>query len=363
MNPPTTPRTSGQLVPNGFLEDNYPRNMWWVAARADEITTAPLARWILEMPVVLYRTAQGTPVALYDRCPHRWAPLSEGRVEGDQLVCPYHGMTFGTDGVCTHVPTQGKVPKSACVRSYPLRESGAFVWIWMGDPEEIENHDPPVDLSYTTDPDWSVVLGYYEVAANWVLIRENVLDLTHIAHLHTNTFKQNDWNAVPEISMQGDVVMYRQEFGLAPLSPLFCHAMGLSETKPVTRVQKGTMASLAVSFSDWNVHDPEPEPGRRSDFLMRGCHITTPAERGVTHYYWGAAFDIADVPDDIIARSEASVIAAFDEDKRLLERMQSQIGKDPLGLEYPEISLAADGAGVRVRRVLQRRLAAEREGT
>ncbi len=353
-------KTRGQVIPNGFLEDNYPRNMWWVAARADEITSEPLARWILEMPLVLYRTADGTPAALYDRCPHRWAPLSQGRVEGDKIVCPYHGMQFATDGACTHVPTQSAVPNSACVRSFPLRESGSFVWIWTGDPDAIDDHDPPVDLTYTANPDWSVVLGYYEVAANWVLIRENVLDLTHIAHLHTNTFRQNDWNAVPEVSQEGDVIIYRQEFGPAPLSPLFCHAMGFNETKLVTRVQVGTMASLAVSFSDWNVHDPEPKPGRRADFLMRGCHITTPAERGKTHYFWGAGFDIAGVPDAVIAISRENVVAAFDEDKHLLERMQSQIARDPRGLDYPEISLAADGAGVRVRKVLQRKLAAER---
>ena len=150
-----------QRISNGFLGDNYPRNMWWVAARVDEITTTPVARWILEMPVVLYRTEDGTPVALDDRCPHRWAPLSEGRVEGNQIVCPYHGMRFSSDGMCTHVPTQNDIPADACVRSYPLRESGAFVWIWMGDPEAIDDHEPPVDLAYTADPEWSVALGYY----------------------------------------------------------------------------------------------------------------------------------------------------------------------------------------------------------
>ncbi|MGI9480418.1 MAG: Rieske 2Fe-2S domain-containing protein [Hyphomicrobiaceae bacterium] len=355
----TFPARNGQRIANGMLEDNYPRNMWWVAAMADEVTDKPLAKWLLELPIVLFRLQDGTPVALDDRCPHRWAPLSDGRVVDDQIVCPYHGMAFGKDGACTHVPTQGTIPSTARVQSYPLVESGAFIWIWMGDKEEIENSPPPVDMSYTTNPDWSVVTGYYEVATNWVLIRENVLDLTHIAHLHTNTFKQDDWNSVPDVAMEGDVVIYRQEFDLAPLSPLFCHAMGLSETKPIKRVQEGRMESLAVSFSDWNVHDPEPTAGARSDFLMRGCHIVTPAQRGTTHYYWGAAFDIADVPADICEKTKASVIAAFDEDKGLLERMQTMIGADARRLDYPEVTLAADGAGVRVRQVLQRKLAAE----
>ena len=58
----------GQFLANGMLEDNYPRNMWWVAAHSREVTEKPLARWLLETPVVLYRLADGTPAALYDRC-------------------------------------------------------------------------------------------------------------------------------------------------------------------------------------------------------------------------------------------------------------------------------------------------------
>ena len=348
---------TGQRIANGMLEDNYPRNMWWIAARADEISDKPIARWLLELPVVLYRLADGTPVALDDRCPHRWAPLSQGKVINDKIVCPYHGMEFAADGHCTKVPTQSQIPNRACVRSYPLRESGAFVWIWMGDPDAID-HDP-VDMSYTDHPDWSFVTGYYEVAANWVLIRENVLDLTHIAFLHANTFKQNDWVNPPEAFMDGETVVYRQAFEAAPLSPLFCAGMGLPEDKPVERVQEGRMPSLAVSFSDWNVHDPAPEAGRRADFLMRGCHIVTPAQRGRTHYFWGAAFDVPDVPKDVAEKTKKSIIAAFDEDKELLEIMQRQISEDPRGLNYPEVSLGADSAGVKVRQVLKKKLAAE----
>ena len=353
-------QSSGQRLSNGMLEDNYPRNMWWVAARADEITEKPLARWLLEMPVVLYRLADGTPVALDDRCPHRWAPLSAGHVENDQIICPYHGMEFASDGKCSKIPSQDKIPASACVRSYPLHESGAFIWIWMGDPDDIDNHDPPVDMSYTTDPSWTAVLGYYEVAVNWVLIRENVLDLTHIAYLHKSTFRQNDWENVPEVTMEGDTVIYRQDFPVGPLSPLFCHAMGFSETKPVKREQEGRMPSLAVSFSDWIVHDPEPEAGARADFLMRGCHIVTPSVRGRTHYYWAAAFDIANLAPELCERTQKSVTEAFDEDKALLERMQAQISQDPRGVNFTEINRQGDTAGTRVRMVLQKKLAAER---
>jgi len=351
-------KNSYQLIPNGMLEDNYPRNMWWCAARIDEVTEKPLARWLLEKPVVLYRLADGTPVALDDRCPHRWAPLSQGKVVDDQLICPYHGMEFGPDGVCTKVPTQSTVPNSARVQSYPLRESGLYVWIWMGDPEKIDQD--PVDLSYMTDPGWSVLSGYYHVNANWVLLRENVLDLTHIAFLHADTFKQDDWDRVPEIKMDGETIIYRQEFEASPLSPLFCSAMGLEDGKVVKREQEGWMPSLAISFSEWRVHDIDAAPGERAHFKMRGVHVLTPAQRGKTHYFWTPAFDVPEISPEVAEKTRAGVISAFDEDKAILETIQRQVAEDPRGLNYPEINLAADTAGVRIRQLLRRKLKSER---
>lgn len=348
---------NGQRIPNGMLQDNYPRNMWWVAAHSDEISQKPLARWLLETPVVLYRLADGSPVALYDRCPHRWAPLSEGHVEGDRIICPYHGMQFDAAGKCTKAPTQTMMPKTAEIPSYPVREAGSFIWIWMGDQDAIDSEPP--DVSYQTDPGWTSMTGYYEVAANWVLIRENVLDLTHVAFLHKNTFKQNDWITAPESFMDGETVCYQQEFDLAPLSPLFCAGMGLPEDKPIKRNQLGRMPSLAISFSDWCVHDPEPDPGRRSDFIMRGCHIVTPSTRGHTHYFWGAAFDVPDLTEEVKTKTMAKVTEAFDEDKYLLEKMQAQIEADPRGLDFLEVTLGADGAGIKVRQILNKKLEAE----
>ena len=301
--------------------------------------------------------ADGTPAALYDRCPHRWAPLSEGHVEGDRIVCAYHGMQFDPSGQCALAPTQATAPPSAKVPSYAVKEAGAFIWIWMGDQDAIDR-DPP-DVSYQTDPGWSFVTGYYEVAANWVLIRENVLDLTHIAFLHQNTFRQNDWVSPPDTYMDGETICYEQEFDLAPLSPLFCAGMGLPEDKPIKRTQIGRMPTLAISFSDWNVHDPAPEPGRRSDFLMRGCHIVTPSKRGQTHYFWGAAFDVPELSEDVAAKTKASVVAAFDEDKHLLEKLQAQVAADPRGMDFTEVTLGADSAGVKVRQALNKKLAEE----
>ena len=358
VDPSTGLQKGMQLIPNGILEDNYPRNMWWCAAFANEVTEKPMSRWLLELPIVMYRMSDGTPVALDDRCPHRWAPLSQGKIIDDQIQCPYHGMTFGKDGMCTLVPTQDNVPKNAKVNSYPLRESGNYIWIWMGDPDAIDCE--PIDMSYTTDPAWSYVNGYYEVTANWVLIRENVMDLTHIAYLHADTFQQGDWDTAPHVSMDGDTIVYTQDFDPSPLSPLFCAGFGFPDGKVVKREQEGRMPTLAVSFSDWIVHDIEAQQGDRVDYLVRGAHVVTPAKRGTTHYFWGAAFDVPSITEEVATKTRASIKKAFDEDRALLEHMQAANESDPRGLNYPEVNLSADGAAVRVRQILKRKLKAER---
>src|SRR2546426_8057784 len=78
---------------------------WYPACRGSDLRRRPLAITLLGTPVVLWRDAAGTPRALVDRCPHRNAPLSLGRLQGDgSLECGYHGWRFSGDGHCVAVP-------------------------------------------------------------------------------------------------------------------------------------------------------------------------------------------------------------------------------------------------------------------
>ena len=80
------------------------RNQWYCAGFSDDLKEAPVAVKILGEPIVLYRASGGKAVALQDRCPHRFAPLSKGRICGANIECPYHGLEFGADGHCTKNP-------------------------------------------------------------------------------------------------------------------------------------------------------------------------------------------------------------------------------------------------------------------
>jgi len=117
------------------MTETWVRNCWYVAAPAHEIGRELLARTFLNTPVVLFRREDGTAVALEDRCSHRFLPLSKGFLVGDRVQCGYHGMEFGCDGACEHVPGQKSRPPGADIKSFPIAEKWQFVWIWMGDAE------------------------------------------------------------------------------------------------------------------------------------------------------------------------------------------------------------------------------------
>src|ERR1700692_2284553 len=107
-------RPSTRRSPPMFL-----RNFWYVAAYGHEVTRSPFGRIILGEPIVFFRTEDGTPVALEDRCAHRHLPLSMGRLVGDLLQCHYHGLCYDGTGQCVKVPGQEAIPPAARVKAYP----------------------------------------------------------------------------------------------------------------------------------------------------------------------------------------------------------------------------------------------------
>src|SRR5258708_2790026 len=104
------------------------KNLWYVAAWSHEVSDAPTAVKVIGEPIVLYRRSDRTVVAFEDRCPHRNAPLSLGRIEGDDLRCMYHGLRFGCDGVCKEVPGTDAPPLGATVRVFPVVERSSWIW-------------------------------------------------------------------------------------------------------------------------------------------------------------------------------------------------------------------------------------------
>ena len=99
----------------------------------------------------MYRQSDGQVCALEDACWHRLVPLSKGRLDGDTVVCGYHGLKYNAQGRCTYMPSQETINPSACVRSYPVVERHRFVWLWMGDPALADPALVP-DMHWNDDP-------------------------------------------------------------------------------------------------------------------------------------------------------------------------------------------------------------------
>ena len=127
-----------------------------------------MSRWpgaASDVPIVLFRTSDGSAVALEDRDAHKPYPLSLGRVDGDTIVSGYSGFVYDARGRCVQVPTQDEIPVGARVRAYPVHDDGVFVWCWLGDPARSACGLRRRSAG-CSDPDWTTVGDGWETGAN-----------------------------------------------------------------------------------------------------------------------------------------------------------------------------------------------------
>jgi len=123
-------------VDYGAPQDSTPQGDWQCAAVSHDLPAhKPLAVTLDGKAIVLYRQANGAPVAMDDRCPHRWSPLSDGRVEGDHIVCPQHGFQFCPRGHLVQAPGQASMPGVGSARVYPVLEKDQAIWIQLAAPD------------------------------------------------------------------------------------------------------------------------------------------------------------------------------------------------------------------------------------
>jgi len=164
------------------------RAYWYPLCRTDDLPPhRPLAATLLGDPLVLFRDETGAPRCLADRCPHRSAPLSLGRVEAGRVECPYHGWQFDGAGACVRIPSLAaglSMPAGARVRPYPCVVRAGFVWVWPGDPSQADNG--AVLGRDDTDPH-ALVTGVRDLDVDHGLVIENLLDLAHAPFTHDGT--------------------------------------------------------------------------------------------------------------------------------------------------------------------------------
>jgi phenylpropionate dioxygenase-like ring-hydroxylating dioxygenase large terminal subunit len=340
----------------------YLRNVWYVIARSDEI--APdrlLPRKALGEDLVLYRRADGAPVAMIDRCAHRLAPLSAGRLEGDRLRCMYHGLLFDPSGRCVDVPGQERIGPNLRVRAFPVVERHKTVWIWMGDPELAEPATIP-DAHWLDDPAWRSLPGYVHYdRANYLLIIDNLLDFSHLGFVHENTLGGGRVSAEvrSEVERHDWGVRIRRLYEAVPL-PAYLKNLATFDG-PVDRWQiydfrlAGNL--LTMDFGSAPAGKGALEGERPKDALVfQTVQALTPETDRSTHYFWNVANNFNLDNPSITAEIHRQTDIAFAEDKAMIQAQQAVVDAHP---EAKAAAIAADAALMQARSILKHMLAEE----
>lgn len=332
------------------------RNGWYVAAFAEEVTRELLPRTILEEPVVLYRKQDGTAVAVGGRCPHRHFPLGKSRLDGDVIVCGYHGIRFGPHGQCVAVPSQDHVPRTYRIPTYPLVEHGLWMFIWMGDPDKADPALlPALEEIGVNAPGVEARPFYVEhVQGRYQLLNDNLLDLTHLAYLHGSSIGTKENASVPEeLVKTAGFLSSRRHIRNADAPPVMAQTgrysgkidrvVGMDFYLPGFHAGIGDMLYPA----DHPVHAGEPI------ISSRVFHAVTPETPKTCHYF----FAMASSDRSGLDRMQEYLKPVIAEDKfatEEIEKMLAIVGEEP-----DELLIKSDRNAVEGRRMLQAMMDAE----
>jgi phenylpropionate dioxygenase-like ring-hydroxylating dioxygenase large terminal subunit len=170
---------------------------WYPVAFSREVTDKPYAARLLDERVVLYRISDGSVVAARDICYHRGVPLSLGHVEGDEIICKYHGLRYDPTGRCICIPAHpnGAISPRLRLDIYQVQEKYGLIWVRL-----VDNGPLPLpEMKEFEDPDYLPILPdsvVIEAAAGRQV--EGFLDVSHFAFVHKESFGEPDNPVVPD---------------------------------------------------------------------------------------------------------------------------------------------------------------------
>lgn len=341
----------------------FPLNTWYIAAWAEEIGDKPFARRICNQPIAFFRDrATGKVAALEDKCCHRGAPLSLGVVVDAGLQCGYHGVVHDCSGRCVHIPGQDKIPTRAKVRSYPVVEKNEFVWIWMGD-AELANPADIIDYPFNDDhAKWPHKHGFYHIKASYMLMVDNLMDLTHLGYVHGSTIGGNPMThvkALMDIHKDEDSVGYTRWMLDSIPPPTYSKAVPFKGRVDRWQEFKFVPPSNVVQWSGAvDAGTGAREHGNREGgFSLRIFHGLTPETDKTCFYFYTPANGYRQ--DDPTATDQLlhEISVAFLEDKLICEAQQERL--DEFG-EEALVDIVSDAVRVQLRRIIERHMEKDR---
>ena len=345
---------------------SFPLNAWYAAAYDVELKHSLLARTICKQKLVLYRRSDGQVAALEDACWHRMMPLSLGRLEGDELVCGYHGLVYNSQGRCTHMPSQETLNPSACVRSYPVVEKHRFVWVWPGDPALADPALVP-DMHWNDDPAWAGDGKMIRVACDYRLVVDNLMDLTHETFVHGSSIGNRAVAEAPFVATHGDrsatVTRWMENIDAPPFwAGQIRHAHGYEgkvDRWQIIRFEGPCTVNIdvGVAAAGSGAVPREGQPGDRS----RGVNgyvlnTITPETETSCLYFWAFARNYCTGEQRLTHELREGVAGIFREDELVLEAQQRAMDDRP-GQEFHNLNI--DAGAMWARRLIDQLIAKE----
>ena len=314
----------------------FPRNHWYVGAFRAEVGRSPLARTLLGLPVVLYRTVADRVAAVAGSCPHRGYPMSRGTLVDGGIRCGYHGLTFADgSGLCQSpaVAEAGSAPVQ--LRQFPVREAGPFVWVWLGDPELAGAAAVPggEDLGFGAAAWRADPTGYLYVRARYRMLCDNLLDTTHIDFVHAGSlgrapllFEQTRGPSPERIG----VTRESRANPAALFADLFPGGDGpVDVTIGSEFCGPGFIVAVRTEFA-------QTAPGRASApfATMTFVHAITPETARSTHYFPAFARDFRLDDERFSAEMNARNLVVASEDKAAVESIEAVAGAGDHGAGF-----------------------------
>jgi phenylpropionate dioxygenase-like ring-hydroxylating dioxygenase large terminal subunit len=324
---------------------SYPLNAWFMACWADELADdRMLARTLLDRPLVLFRDADGGPAALDDMCPHRFAPLSRGRLSNGVVQCGYHGLRFDASGACLgNASAYSSFPPGTRVGSHKVVERHRVVWIWLGD-EDLADPGLIPPLTRMPEPGGHENIGHYlHVHANWLLEIDNIMDLTHVHYLHLGSLGNESMRSgAMQVSekdgvVRAELVMPGTICPFGPLQGQLCDQWN--------NVEWYAPAAMILDFGAVPPGTPAIQDEGGYAF-----HIFTPETERTTHYFFGSSGSYSEkeakMPQMI---GELQNWVFLEEDNPMMEAIEERMAGRDFWEMKPAI-LSSDAAAIRVRR-------------
>ncbi len=333
------------------------QNYWYAVAWDHEIKQVPFPRTICSEEIVFYRKPDRSLVALEDCCPHRLLPLSAGRVQGEHIVCGYHGLTIDCTGACVSMPQQENMAGENMVRAYPIAELHRFVWVWIGD-ATLADTDKIPDLSWCSDPAWTHDGDTYHIDCDYRLLIDNLMDLTHETYVHPTSIGQVEITEAPITTTKDDktATVTRWMHDITP-PPFWSSNLKSEELCDRWQICNFSLpANVLIDVGVALAGTGAPEGDRSQGITGIVIDLMTPESETSTWYHWGMARNFEIDNKALTVQIRDAQAGVFAEDIAVLEAQQRSMTARP---ERALKNFKIDKGSVFARRILDAEIAAQ----